>query len=1315
MKKLLLLVFTATLVLFFTPTSYAQRSSSVKVANNAELVKALNNPNVNSVEITQPGFYDELLLNANEGTFVFKGNGSRANCQYWINTHNVCFDGDTTTNVAESGVTSVGGATCPGVNEGHWTVANKPAGSTVTFMDPISSDTMHFYVDMPGVYELKNTWYSTPGDPSSTFLGSAQTQYTFYSEPVITQLEAAPDSVCGLSTTINFNYDVGTYNTGDTTVTWMVNGADSSAVYPKAPGSFNFTVPSCGTYTLNLHVTNSLGCGNADSTITIYFFDTPVVDADTTAGDTTSVCGLTYGFAPDYAFNCANGVATSTAWTSTATGATWSNDTVTVADCGTYTFYYTVVNGPCSATDSIVVKFFDTPVVDADTLAGDTISVCGLTYEFSPDYTIQCDNGVTTSTDWTGIGTWNNDSVTVTSCGIYTYYYTVVNGPCSTTDSIVVKFFDAPVVDADTLAGDTVSVCGLTYGFAPSYTIACDNGETPATSWMGTGTWSNDTVTVASCGTYTYYYTVQVGPCSTTDSIVVKFFDTPVVSAGVGDTICGLTASLAGTHTEACTNGETPSVQWTKVSGPGHVVFDPASANQDNVNYEVDSCGAYTFRYTVTNGPCVDSADVSFFFTDTPTITIDLLSDTVCGFTTSFYANYTAHCLNGDSAYMTGVGTDSITYDAASNYYTVYVDSCGPYDITYHVVNGPCSVDSTFTIVFYETPNPTINGDTAVYTCSTTEYYPTDPGCNDPAGITYTWNVSGGIFAGGATIVTTTGNTPVQVTWDQDYNIGGQIAVHADVSGVTGCGGDDTVAITKMEPTLEGQVKYWNDVETYMPSPFSTDDYYTIPFDYFYVTLYRDNGQGMDSLATAYVQPRLMEDLNELMSYFNFNLDTYMYGCDAKYYLKVWDGGFVYHDNPAAPAENTILGNNYTYNNWGGVNATDALAIQLMAASTEISAAPYNYAWVGLQGDTPAYGYYSFGIADVNQTTGITALDALTAKYRAVGLLGSYPDNGSSNQFAPNFMVTGRMVDSLPEITFPKPFDYDSVNDVPFTHSGNEYMYFQQAINHKYTSDSLPWGGKKNYINLYYESVGDINASYVPPGSGLKTQSNMELTYSGLASTQVGEEMTIPVSVDRAVEAGAVTLSFNYRNDLIEVLGTNYSDDDMFINQEDGVLNIAWFSTTPLELNENATIAQIRVRVLAEIPAGTELFSLNAITEIADANANPIGNVNLKTIGVTTDKGIVNGTELTTSNYPNPFDNATTISYTLPENGKVKVDVYNSVGMLVTTLVDEYQESGVQNAVFTSGDVKPGVYFYHITVQGETNNYSAVKRMIVVH
>ncbi len=1326
MKKLLLLVFAATLVLFFTPNTFAQSGRSVKVANNSELVRAMNNPGVKSVEITNDGFYDALLLNAHEGTFVFKGNGSRANCQFWINTNNVCFDGDTTTNVAQSGVNSVGGAICPGVNEGHWTVVSKPAGSNVVFMDPLNMDTMHFYVDQPGIYELRNSWYQTPGDPTTTLLGSAQTQYTFFSVPVITDLSAAPDSVCGLATTINFDYDMGAYLYGDTTVTWMVNGADSSAVYPKVPGSFTFTVPSCGTYTLNLHVTNSLGCGDADSTITIYFFDEPVVDADTLAGDTVSVCGREYGFAPKYELACDNGATPTTSWTGTGT---WNNDSVTVAACGIYTYYYTVQNGPCSTTDSIVVEFYDMPDVDADnTTTNDTIEVCGRNVKLMPVVDPFCLNDSPVDSVWSGVGLqFVGDTAFATSCGIYTAYLTITHGPCTNMDSVVIKFYDTPDVTAN-VGADTIEMCGNGVKLMPEVIVPCANGSTVDSVWSGTGlTFVGDSVYADTCGTYTAYLDITVGPCTNRDSVLLKFYDTPAnVSAGTGDTLCADGASLAGSYDVSCDNGTPVTVLWTKVSGPGHVVFtDPTN---DNSNITVDTCGAYVFRYTVTNGPCVDSADVSYYFTDTPEITTLMRNDTVCGFDNAYVtAYYNVNCGINDSAVMTGTGPGSVTivYDAnaTSDNYAITVDTCGDYTFLYHVVNGDCVTDSTFHIVFFETPDPTIVGDDTVYTCSTTTYTVSDPGCNDPNGISYEWSVAGGVFASGVTTPTT---PSVDIVWDQN---GGpaEVIVRTRVNAVNGCEGTDTLQIERIMPSLEGQVKYWNDVETYMPSPFATSQYCGCePFDYFYVILSWDSGQGYIDLDTAIVQPRLMENMSELMSYFNFDLLTDQYGCDAKYVLRVWDGGFVYHNNPPAPANNVVLGHTYTYNSWGGVNATDALAIQLMAVGTQINAGTYNYTWVGDQTWTPDYGYYSQDIADVNHTlgnvgyvnSGITALDALTAKYRAVGLLGSFPDNSeaNTNQFRPNFVVTGRMVDSLPYITFPTPFNSTNVDDVPFTHSGNEYMYWQNAVDHKYTSDTLPWAGKKNFINLYYESVGDVNASYIPPGSGLKAKSAMTLDYEGLASTTVGSEMTIPVSVERDFDAvGAITLSFNYRNDLIEVLGTNYSDDDMFINQEEGILNIGWFSTNAVEFNANTTIAQIRVRVLAEIPAGTELFELNSISELADANAQTIDDVTLKTIGLTTDKGIVNASELTTSNFPNPFNDHTTISYTLPENGKVKVEVYNSVGMLVKVLVDEYQEAGVNNVDFVSNNVKAGVYVYHITVQGESNNYTAVKRMIVVH
>ncbi|MCF6342634.1 MAG: T9SS type A sorting domain-containing protein, partial [Bacteroidales bacterium] len=603
-----------------------------------------------------------------------------------------------------------------------------------------------------------------------------------------------------------------------------------------------------------------------------------------------------------------------------------------------------------------------------------------------------------------------------------------------------------------------------------------------------------------------------------------------------------------------------------------------------------------------------------------------------------------------------------------------------------------------------------------VNTCEEATYIALDNRVYKDLELAHQWFVSSG-----GTILGSSTDDTLTVQWG---NMVGNdtVVVHAYHPFNLDCEDWDTVIVSKTAPKLAGQVKYWNNVETPMPTPFPTEIYSSYPEDYFYLTLYRVDTSSvppLDSLETVYVQPRLVEDLWEILSYFEFSLNTAMHGCDAEYVLKIWDGGLNYHTTPPPPEEETILGGAYTYNNWGGVNATDALAIQLMVGgSNNINGAPWNYSWVGLNSDSPWYGYYSHGVADVNSSNtyingGVTALDGLTAKYRLVGLLGSFPHNGAgSNQFSPNFRVTGRMVDTVPEITFPAPFDYDNADDVPFTHSGVDYMYFSQAEDHNYTSASIPWTSSKKYINIYYEALGDLNASYVPLSDGFKSPTNLTLSYEGYIKTSVNQQLTIPVSIDRRAEVGALTLSFSYRNDLIEVLGTGYSDDDVFINQKDGVLNIGWYSLDAMKLLEGASVVEINVRVLAEIPTDTELFTLNAISELADAAANTIEGLKLKAVSITTDNILIPGDELEAYNYPNPFIDKTTIRYVLPETGQVKLEVYDAMGRLVRTLVDQTQEAGTQTIGFArTGGLLDGIYFYRISLKAENRLYSVRKSL----
>ena len=78
------------------------------------------------------------------------------------------------------------------------------------------------------------------------------------------------------------------------------------------------------------------------------------------------------------------------------------------------------------------------------------------------------------------------------------------------------------------------------------------------------------------------------------------------------------------------------------------------------------------------------------------------------------------------------------------------------------------------------------------------------------------------------------------------------------------------------------------------------------------------------------------------------------------------------------------------------------------------------------------------------------------------------------------------------------------------------------------------------------------------------------------------------------------------------------------------------------------------------------------------------------------------------SNYPNPFNAQTTISYHLPNQAAVSLEIYDILGQKVQTLVDEVQQSGSYDIVWNASGVSSGVYFARLRTEGNINTTKLV-------
>jgi len=425
---------------------------------------------------------------------------------------------------------------------------------------------------------------------------------------------------------------------------------------PNTLGAPSFTTNSTavftglitGTYTFKYTVDISGGAcvDGSNSTVTVTV-NAPPTTAD--AGPDQSICDngaatITVSLNAN-STTPLNGSSTG-AWSilskPSGSSASLSSTTLTTAQllnagAGTYLLQWTVTSPGCSGStssnDIVRINVYDPPTTALAMAAQPSactghIDLTGTTPLIGLGTWTQVSGPTTATFDQPNSPTTHVSGIVAANATPYVFRWTITNGPCTPSfQNVSVTVTDVTPTTAS-VTTPVSSVC-TTAGTA---SIAALTGNTPT---IGTGTWTVASQTAAgtatfgnshsgtssisglTAGTYVLNWTIAnlATACTTVAVDTIKVYDPPsTANAGTDASICYLSPVVLGAVAPTVGSGS-----WSVITNPHPTDPDPVFTSLTATNPTVTGLGigTYTFRWTVSNGPCtISTADVNINVTD---------------------------------------------------------------------------------------------------------------------------------------------------------------------------------------------------------------------------------------------------------------------------------------------------------------------------------------------------------------------------------------------------------------------------------------------------------------------------------------------------------------------------------------------------------------------------------------------------------------------------------------------------------------------------------------------------------------------------
>ncbi|MDY0102091.1 MAG: hypothetical protein RBS07_04080, partial [Lentimicrobium sp.] len=587
-------------------------------------------------------------------------------------------------------ITSTGlGGNTPAVGTGSWSISS---GGTGTFTAPTAGNS-NFVANAYGTYVL--TWTISNGTCTPS---TASITVNFYQTPT-TATVGVSQSLCGTLTSASLGGNTPSAGTG----TWSIVSGGTGTFSNSASGSSSFTADAYGTYVLRWTISNGT-CTASSADVTVNFYPATVTS---NAGENQELCNQASTTLEGNNPSPGTGL-----WTLVSgpnvpaiTSPTAYNSTVTSMVPGVYVFKWTISSGTCTPSESTVtVTNYATPTTAT---AGADQTICGLT-----STSLGGNTPVNGTGAWSivsgGTGTFSNNvsgssTFTANAYGTYTLRWTISNGECTaSSDDISVTYYETPTTAT---VGSTQNLCGTLISTA----LGGNSPTAGAGAWSivsgGTGSFDDNTdpdaiFTANAYGTYVLRWSISNGVCTpSTADVTVNYYQSISADAGSDQSLCAATSTvLIGNTPTSGTSG------WLFVSGPNTPVVLPASGSMAIVNGMIASTTPYVFRYTITNGTCTSTDDVTVTNYNNPTPAFAGNDQTICS-TLPATATMTANTpVYGSGAWTQESGTAATITNGSNPTTTITGLSSGAFTFRWTITNGVCAPSSDLVIINVGSP-----------------------------------------------------------------------------------------------------------------------------------------------------------------------------------------------------------------------------------------------------------------------------------------------------------------------------------------------------------------------------------------------------------------------------------------------------------------------------------------------------------------------------------------------------------------------------------------------------------------------------------